>query len=111
MNKVYAVARALAILLAVAAAFTAVPDLNVAAVLVLLGVIAGVGASTDDAMRVFMAVLVLPVVGAALGSIPEVGGQLGAIANNLGLNIAGVAATVIVRRIFALVKNDWVPAS
>ncbi|MBL0116531.1 MAG: hypothetical protein IPP45_14740 [Sphingomonadales bacterium] len=51
MDKVYAAARALALLLAIAAAFVAIPNLNVAAALVILGIITGIGASTDDGIR------------------------------------------------------------
>jgi hypothetical protein len=111
MNKVYAAARALALLLAIAAAFVAIPNLNVAAALVILGIITGIGASTDDGIRIMLAVLVLPAIGVALGNIPQIGEQLGAIATNLGLNIAGVGATLVVRRIIALLKGDWAPAS
>lgn len=89
MNKVYAAVRALALVLAIAAAFVAIPNLNVAAALVILGIIAGIGASADDSMRTMLAVLVLPVLGVALGNVPEIGQQLGSIASNLGLHIAG----------------------
>jgi len=111
MNKVYAAARALALILAIAAAFVAIPNLNVAAALVILGIVTGIGASTDDGMRIMLAVLVLPAIGVALGNIPQIGEQLGAVATNLGLNIAGVGATMVVRRIIALLKGDWAPAS
>lgn len=111
MNKVYAAARALGILLAVAAAFVAIPNINVAAALVILGIITGIGASTDDAMRTMLAVLVLPVIGVALANVPQVGEQLGAIATNLGMNVAGVGATLVVRRVVALLKQDWAPAA
>lgn len=111
MNKIYAVARGLGVLLAIAAAFVAIPNLNVAAVLVVLGIITGLGTSEDHAMRVMVATLALPVIGVALANIPQIGEQLGAIASNLGLSVAGSGATLVVRRIIGLVKDDWAPAA
>ena len=111
MNKVYAAARALAILLAIAAAFVAIPNIDVAFALVILGIISGLGANAEEGMRIMLAILALPVIGSALGNIPQVGEQLGAIASNLGLNVAGIGATLVVRRILGLLKSDWMPAS
>lgn len=111
MNKVYAASRALGILLAIAAAFVAIPNLNVAAALVVLGIIAGLGIAEEDGMRVMLAILVLPVIGMALANIPQIGEQLGAVASNLGLTVAGSGATMVVRRIISLLKNDWAPSA
>ena len=42
----------------------------------------------------------------ALGNIPEIGDKLGAVAGNIALAIAGALATVMVIRLFDLVKGD-----
>lgn len=111
MNKVYAATRGLGVLLAIAAAFVTIPNLNVAAALVILGIITGLGVTEENGMRLLLAVLVLPIIAMALGNVPQIGEQLGAIANNLGLSVAGSGATLIVRRIIGLLKNDWAPAA
>ena len=87
MNRVYAVTRALGILLAIAAAFVVIPNLNVAAALVILGIITGLGVAEENTQRLLIATLVLPVVAIALGNIPQIGEQLSAIAANLGTNV------------------------
>lgn len=107
MNKIYAAVRVLGLLLAIVAAFVAIPNLNVAAALVILGVIWGLGATEETAPRLLIGALVLPVIVVALANVPEIGAYLGAIATNLGLSVAGAAATVIGTRIVNSVKNDW----
>ncbi len=109
MNRVYAVTRALGVLLAIAAAFVVIPNLNVAAALVILGIITGLGVAEENTQRLLIATLVLPVVAIALGNIPQLGEQLSAIAANLGTNVAGSAAAAITLRIVALLKADWMP--
>lgn len=105
MNKITGIAGALAALLAVVAGVVPLDGLNVALILIVLGIIAGIGAGDDSAIRYYLAVLVLPVVGAALGVIPMVGEYLGAIANNLAVGAAGIAATLIACRVYAMVMN------
>ena len=106
MNKIIALARAAAIILAVVTAFVAIANLNVALVLVSLGLIAGLGYGEDDMTRLVLTVLVLPVAGAALSTIPTVGAQLEVVATNLAVVVAGAAATVLAIRVFNLVKDD-----
>ena len=106
MNKTIALARAAAIILAVVTAFVAIANLNVALVLVSLGLIAGLGYGEDDMTRLVLTVLVLPVVGAALSTTPTVGAQLEIVATNLAVVVAGAAATVLAIRCFNLVKDD-----
>ncbi len=108
MNMIYNGARALGWVLAIVAAFVAIPNLNVAALLVGLGIVGGVNATAEMAPRVILAAVALPVIGAALGNIPSIGEQLGAIAANLGLSAAGAAATIIGMAMFSRLKADWV---
>ena len=71
LQKIGGLARIIATLLAIVAGLVALPgNLNVPLVLVVLGLIAGLVYAAEDAGRLFLVVLVLPVVGAALGVIP-----------------------------------------
>lgn len=106
VNKIAGLARLLATLLAIVAGFIAIPTLNVALVLVVLGLIAGIAYKADEAARLFLVVLVLPIVGAALATIPAVGEQLNAVALNIALAAAGIAATVIAMRLFNNSRDD-----
>ena len=106
LGKIAGLARALAIILAVVAGFVAIPNLNVALVLVALGLIAGLGYAEEAVTRLVLTVLVLPVVAVALGNIPTIGEQLGAAASNVAVAAAGAAATAIAIRLFNLVKGD-----
>jgi hypothetical protein len=106
LGKVAGLARALAIILAVVAGFVAIPNLNVAMVLVVLGLIAGLGYSEETATRLVLTVLVLSLVGSALATIPGIGSQLGMVAANVAMAGAGAVATVLAIRLFDLVKND-----
>lgn len=106
VDKLAGVARILATLLAIVAGFVVIPNINVALVLLVLGVIAGLRYSAEDAGRLFLVVLVLPVVGGALAVVPEIGDKLAAVALNIALAAAGAAATVIALRLFDNSKND-----
>jgi hypothetical protein len=106
INKIGAVARIVATVLAIVAAFVAIPSLNVTLVLVVLGLIAGLAYSGEEVVRLFLVVLVLPAVGVALGTIPAIGEQLSALASNIALAAAGIAATVIARRLIDNSKGD-----
>jgi len=106
VNKIAGLARLLATLLAIVAGFVAIPSLNVALALVALGIIAGLKFGGEDALRLFLVVLVLPIVGGALTNIPTVGDQLNAVALNIALAAAGAAATVIALRLFNNSKDD-----
>jgi tellurite resistance protein TehA-like permease len=106
VKKVAGLARVLAILLAIVAAFVALGALDTALVLFVLGLIAGPCYEEDNVVRLFLVILVLPVVAAGLGTIPQIGGQLGAIATNIQLAASGAATTVIVIRLYGFVKGD-----
>src|SRR3546814_13561023 len=56
---------------------------DVGLILLVLGVIGGIGANQDGAIRIYLAVLVLPAIAVGLGGVPMVGGYLGAIFANL----------------------------
>jgi hypothetical protein len=106
MTKLTGLARALGILLAIVAGFVAVPGLNIALVLVVLGLIAGITMPEERFIPVALYVLFLPIVGAALGNIPMIGAQLGAVATGLALLAAGAIASALAIRLFGFVKDD-----
>lgn len=106
VKKVAGLARVLAILLAIVAAFVALGALDTALVLFVLGLIAGLGYDEDNITRMFLVILVLPIVAAGLNTIPQIGAQLGSIATNVQMAASGAAATVIVFRLFNLAKGD-----
>ena len=72
MEKVTGIAGSLAVILAVVAGFVAIPGLDTGLLLLILGIVGGVTAGQDTAVRMFLAVLTLPVIGTALGGIPVV---------------------------------------
>lgn len=106
MNKLSGLARALGILLAIVAGFVAIPGLNIALVLVVLGLIAGITTPEERFIAVLLYVLVLPVIGTALGNIPAIGEQLGAVAGGLALVAAGAGATAIGMKLYKIVMDD-----
>ena len=106
VGKVAGLARALSMLLAIVAGFVAIPNLDVALVLVILGLIAGLAYSAEMLTVLVLAVLVLPAVGTALTTIPAVGDQLGTVATNLALAAAGSVATMFAIGLFNSIKGD-----
>lgn len=106
VKKVAGLARVLALLLAIVAAFAALGSFNTALVLFVLGLIAGLGYEDEAVPRMFLVILVLPIVATGLGTIPKIGAQLGAIAINVQMAASGAAATVIAIRLFQFAKGD-----
>jgi hypothetical protein len=107
MNKLSGLARALGILLAIVGGFVAIPGgMNVALILVVLGLIAGITTPDDRFVTVLLYVAVLPLVGTALANIPAVGTQLSSVAGGLALLAAGAAATGVALRLYKLVMDD-----
>jgi hypothetical protein len=107
IKKIAGIARILAELLAIVAAFVAIPNIDVALILVVLGLIAGLEYDEQDSVvRLFLVVLVLGPVSGALGTIPEIGDELGTVAFNIALAAAGASATVIAVRLFKNAKDD-----
>jgi hypothetical protein len=100
VDKLAGAARLVATLLAIIAGFVAIPNFNMALVLVILGLVAGLKYTSDKLLGLFFVVVTLPMVGAALANIPMIGAQLNAVALNFEIAAASVAATVIAIRLF-----------
>src|SRR4051812_18171066 len=105
MNKISGLARALYIVLAIVAGFVALGGMDVALVLVVLGLIAGLSMPRERMVLAAATVIALPLVGAALAPIPTVGAQLNAVAGNLQLGVAGALATALAMFLYDLVMD------
>lgn len=105
LNKIGGLARALYILLAIVAGFVALGTMNVALVLVVLGLIAGISMPRERMVLAGVAMLALPIVGGALGTIPAVGTQLAAVCANLQVGVAGAFAMALAILLYELVME------
>ena len=85
LNKVSAVARIVGLLLAIVAGFMPGLGFDIALVLVVLGLVAGISMPAENIMRVGVFVLVASSIGAALAHLPAIGTQLGGVFGALGL--------------------------
>ena len=103
--KIGGLARALAILLAIVAAFMAITMMNVPLALVVLGIIAGLAMREDRLVLSTVTLIALPIVGTALTTIPTIGGHLNAVALNLQMALAGSLATSIAIRLYHMVMD------
>ena len=102
LMKISGLARTLYIALAIVAGFVALGTLNVALVLFVLGLIAGLSLPEDRFVAAAVSALVLPIIGAALATISAIGEQLAAVASNLQIGIVGAVATAIAVRLYQL---------
>jgi hypothetical protein len=105
MGKLYAVARALAVLVAIAAAFVTVP--YVAIVLLVLGAISAIGNTAENNIRVFLVAIVLAVGSKALIAIPTVGADLSVIFGGIGTAAIGASIVGVCTGLYARTKSDW----
>ena len=106
LNKVSAIARIVGLLLAIVAGF--MPDLgfDVALILVVLGLVAGISLPAENIMRTGVFVLVAGSIGAALAHLPAIGAQLGGVFGALGLFAAASLATAIALVLFNRTRED-----
>lgn len=103
LNKISGLARALYILLAIVTGFVAIGAMDVALVLVILGLIAGISMPKERMVLAAATVIALPYVGMALSHIPAIGTQLNAFTGNLQLGVAGALASALVIYLYHLV--------
>ncbi len=106
LAKITGLAGALSIILSIVAALIAIPNLDVALVLVLLGLVAGVGLASERIVGFLVAVMAYPALGAALALLPMVGEKLNAITGNLALGAAGAASSALAIYLYGQVKNQ-----
>jgi hypothetical protein len=109
LSKICNAARALAVLLAVVAAFVTIP--YVVPILLVLGAISAITNTPENNARVFVITIVLLLGAKSLGDIPAVGTWLSAIFGNLGTALVGASMMAIALGAYTRVKSDWMPAS
>ncbi len=95
LTKICGLARALYILLAIVAGFVALGAIDVALVIIVLGLIAGIAMAKDNYVPAAATAIALPIIGMALGHIPAIGAQLTAVAANLQMGVAGALASAL----------------
>ena len=105
LNKISGLCRALYILLAIVTGFVALGAMDVALVLVALGLVAGISMTKDNYVPAAATAIALPIIGAALGHIPSIGGQLTAVATNLQMGVAGALASALALVLYKLVMG------
>jgi hypothetical protein len=105
LNKIGGLARALYIVLAIVAGFVAMGGLNVALILVVLGLIAGLSMPRERLVMAMVAVVALPMIGTALSTIPTIGTQLNAVMGNLQMGVAGAAASALAIMLYEFVME------
>jgi hypothetical protein len=105
LNKVSGLARSLYIVLAIVAGFVALGSMNVALVLVVLGLIAGISLPMDRMVLAAVTIIVLPILGAALITVPMVGPQLAAVMGYLQIGMAGAFAMAMLIVLYGLVMD------
>jgi hypothetical protein len=105
LNKIGGLARAIYIVLAIVAGFVAMGGLNVALTLVVLGLISGLSMPRERMVLAMVAVVALPLMGAALSALPAVGSQLNVVMGNLQIGVAGAAASAVAMMLYELVME------
>jgi hypothetical protein len=76
--------------------------MNVPLVLLILGLVAGITLPQERYVTAVVTVIALPILGAALGTIPTIGAQLTAVCGNLQVGMAGAVVTALVIRLYQL---------
>ena len=103
LKMVSGLARTLYIVLAIVAGLVAMGTMmNVALVLLVLGLVAGITLPQERYVTAVVTVIALPILGAALGTIPTIGAQLTAVCGNLQVGMAGAVVTALVMRLYTL---------
>ena len=105
LNKIGGLARALYILLAIVTGFVALGTMDMALIIVVLGLIAGLSMGQDRLILAGVCALILPIIGAALGHIPTIGAQLTAVTANLQMGVAGALASAMAIFLYGLVMD------
>jgi len=92
----------LGLLVAIVGAFWTIP--YAAAILVVIGLVAGIGIAAEDHVRVIVSAIALATLSGALTPIPAVGPYLAAILSNVSMVTAGAALMIIILNIYRRFK-------
>ena len=102
VNKLSQLARTFGILLAIVAGFFVLGTMDIALILVVLGLVGGLSMPRVRMVLAAGTSIALPIVDSALLHIPMIGGQLNAITGNLQLAMAGSFASALTIALFGL---------
>src|SRR5215470_3812690 len=91
-----------AVLLAIVAAFAAVP--YAALILAVLGLVMGFFIPADAHVRIYAGALVLKFLNGTFDTIPQAGSYVTAIIGNIGLIAAGAAIMIVFRNLYERLK-------
>ena len=105
LNKISGLARALYIVLAIVAGFVALGGMNVALVLVVLGLIAGISMPRERLVLAWRPSSRCRSSARRLANIPAIGAQLSAVMANLQLGVAGAVASALAIMLYELVME------
>jgi hypothetical protein len=105
MDKIYAAARAIAVILAIATAFVAIP--NAALLLLVLGGISAIGNDSEKNSRTYLIAIVLTLGAKTLEVIPAAGAALATIFASLGTAAIGASMVAITITLACRIKSDW----
>jgi hypothetical protein len=105
MRKLYAVARMLAVLVAIIAAFVSVP--YAALTLLILGAISGIGNTLETSSRVFLVAIVLSVGSKSLDAVPAAGHYLDTIFSGIGTAAIGASIVGVGMGLYTRTMADW----
>jgi hypothetical protein len=105
MNKLPAVARALAVILAIASAFISGP--LVAPFLLLFGGIAAIGNSPERNSKNILMAIVLILGAKTLETVPFTGSYLATIFSSLGTAFVGASIIAITITLAFRIERDW----
>jgi len=106
MDKLTGLASLLAVVLAIVAGVMPELGFDTGMVILILGIIAGISADQDNAVRMYLAVLVLPAVAAGVSGLQAVGGPLAGIFGNLAVAATGISATLIARKVYEMAMGN-----
>lgn len=109
MGKLYAIARGLAVLLAIVAAFVTIP--YAVPILLVLGALSAIANTPEQNTRIFVITIVLLLGAKALTDLPGVGTYLSAIFSNLGTALVGASMVAIALGAYSRIKSDWAPSA
>jgi len=105
MDKIYAAARALAVILAITSAFVAIP--NAVLLLLVLGGISAIGNDSERNSRTYLIAIVLILGAKTLEAIPVAGAALATIFASLGTAVIGASMVAITITLACRIKSDW----
>lgn len=105
LTKISGLARALYIVLAIVAGFVALSGMDVALVLVVLGLIAGISMTKENYVPAAATAIALPIIGGALSHVPTIGAKLAAVATNLQLGVAAALASALAIVLYTFVMD------